>query len=445
MVVLNQLSGGGGDFITASAAGVTQFRVQSNGNVIVGPSGGGKLTAAEVDPLYTIDGVRYSTYGVSMIGIKEEVASKAALLYDPVKQIYSYKVELNNQPEGSDLWLFSRITDPNVGLTTVLLTPESFANTWYEKDIQSRAITLYSDSPTSVSYRLTAPRFDAANRGNLSDETEISGLVVPGMEELLQEQIAATLSAQPSSPSVTFSIVSSLDEFGETIYSLVDSFGNIIKRTENFSNLLVANIEAGFANISDLTVHSINLTTDNLTIGGQSIRNYIAAIVEDVISNGQVVSPLAEIGSIHTNIISPLSEDSKIAVKFEKNKLEILNSNSSSGSAVATIDNLGNASFAGQLTSNALSTNEASVAGTLRAGKIIANQIEGLNVSASTVSANYITNNYNYFNSTSSAGTDLSFADPKESSGYIDIASFSGQLAFIENFTSDFMQVNQGL
>ena len=449
MLVLNQLDTVGtiGDFIAASASGVTQFRVDSTGDVIVGSNGNGKLTALTIDPLYTIDGVRYSTYGTSMVGVKEEVAGKADLIYDPLKQAYAYKIELNNQPQGSDLWLFSRVSDPDVGLTTVLLTPNSSASVWYAKDVANRTITLFSNTQTAVSYRLTAPRFDYLSWGNMSDETDptLTGALAPGMAELLQRQLEASLSAQVSTQSTVFSINQSFDEFGNVIYLLVDSFGNSIRRTGNFSDLIIANIEAGFANISALTVSSINLTSDNLIIGGQTLRSYIASVVEDLgYVKSPIISPLAEIDQISTNLITPLGENKNIAIAIKDSSLEIRNG--ATGSAVATIDNQGNASFSGTVNSNDLAVNNnATIGGTLRAGRIIADQIEGLNIQTSTISANYITNNF--YNSTSSAESNSPNLNWENSSGnnYISISSFSGQFAYVENFSSDFMKVNQGL
>jgi len=53
------------------------------------------------------------------------------------------------------------------------------------------------------------------------------------------------------------------------------------------------------------------LTTDSLTIGGQTLRNYIASVVEDLgYVKSPIVSPIAEINEIHTNLITPIGDDS---------------------------------------------------------------------------------------------------------------------------------------
>ncbi|MFH1187100.1 MAG: hypothetical protein V1697_02915, partial [Candidatus Levyibacteriota bacterium] len=446
LMVLNQQ--GSGNLIAASASGAIKFLVKNNGDVVVGPGGTGKLTALTLDPLYTIDGTRYSTYAPSMVGVKEEVTGKITLLYDPEKQAYAHTVFLNNQAVGSDLWLFSRVTDINIDLMSVLLTPDTSAKAWYEKNTTDRSITFYSDLPTSLSYRLTAPRFDHANHVNLSDETDptITGLIVPPPPSTDGLPVASIVSS--SSGNLTngqFAIDINFDEFRKPIYQLIDILGNTIKKTGSYSELLAANINAGLINAQEASFDSLILATGNITIAGDSLQNYIAGIVEDILNSRNITttSPIASIDRIRTNIISPLSENSNIEVALngKDSKFEVKNS---SNSAVAVIDSSGNASFSGKL-----SANDASISGTLRAGKIIADQIEGLNINASK-SAQYITNNY-YVSSESAIDNDETASDSAASNyltmdnGFVDIASFSGQLGYVENLSAAYGKFTQGL
>ena len=158
-----------------------------------------------------------------------------------------------------------------------------------------------------------------------------------------------------------------------------------------------------YPNMTALLTHAIqelaqrlDATSDSVTIAGQSLRDYITSTVKtmldteySILNTGQaIVSPLASIDQIHTNVISPLASDSKIALDLRNSKFEIRNSASASESAVvASIDNAGNATFSGTLSSNQASisgqlaaenvtANTASVSGTLYADKIIANNIE---------------------------------------------------------------------
>jgi len=437
-MIINQLSAdSGADLLVASNSGITQFRVASDGDVYVGPNGNGKLTAATVDPLYTIDGARYSTYGTSMVGVKEEVVGKASLSYNALEQAYSYTIDLNNQEQASDLWLFSRVTDPNISLTSILLTPDSSSKVWYSKDVENRKITFYADSPTSLSFRLTAPRFDHLSWGNISDETDpnITGLIVPGAEELINEKLEdATMSGSPIYSE--FSIAKTFSEFGDPIYALIDSFGNSIKKTGGFSALVASNLQAGALSASEIA-------TESLTIGGQTIQEYIALSIENILNNNYLISeneissPLASIDTLKTGIISPLASDSTIELALGNSEIEVRNSETKE--VVARVDDLGNASFSGKLEADSLTTNEATVEGTLRAKNIIAENIEGLNISSSTISAQYITNNYYQ------ASEAAELATMPISTDYMDISSISGQFIYVDKLQTKLATFTQGL
>jgi hypothetical protein len=421
--------------------------IDTVGNITVGAGGGGKITVTTLDPLYTIDGTHYSTYVPSMAGVKEEVSSSVTLAYDQNRQIYDYVLDLNNQPVSSDVWLFARVVDPNISLTDVLLTPDSSAKTWYEKDTAHRTIVFYSDRPTDVSFRLTAPRFDYQNWANISDQSNPTSeaLVAPTAQTDTWLGIA-TPSSVPQ-----FTITGPLfDGNGQESFAITDSFNNIVKITQAFSDLLVANLQVGLVDAQQITTNALNVASDNITINGQNIKDYITTIVKNVLNDGNdgIVSPIASIDELHTNFISPVDSTASIGLKLDNNKLFVLNGNTASSSAVATIDNQGNATFSGQLTSGSLNTlGDATISGTLHAGKILASDIEGLNVTASTVSAQYITNITNIYSTGSAFGSNFGLvtgqATPGTSSGissqqlasggYIDISSFSGQLAYVDN------------
>lgn len=167
------------NLISAAYGGTENFKVKSNGDVVVGSSGTGKLTVGTVDPLYNIDGVRYSTYAPSMLGVKEEITGDVSLTYDSSNNNYSHTINLSSQPQGSDLWVFARVSDPDVNMTTVLVSANTSARVWYLKDASKRSITFFSDRATSLSYRLTAPRFDHLSWGTLSEDQETVGMVTP--------------------------------------------------------------------------------------------------------------------------------------------------------------------------------------------------------------------------------------------------------------------------
>ncbi|MBU2632843.1 tail fiber domain-containing protein, partial [Patescibacteria group bacterium] len=239
----------------------------------------------------------------------------------------------------------------------------------------------------------------------------------------------------------------------ETSSTIIDSLKSYI--AEEIANALssqLANVQAGIIKVAMLTTDSMSITTDSVTIAGESLRSYIVRVVREAGLGGSVTSPLARVDKLEAGIISPLAKDQKVAVVLDgaDSKFEIRNKNAST-SAVATIDSSGNATFSGTLAANGasisgnlnsdnLSANEATITGTIRAKRIIADQIEGLNVSASTVSAQYITNNY--YLATESA---KQIAQSQLNTDFINIASFSGQLAMVNNLEATFGRFNEGL
>lgn len=203
-----------------------------------------------------------------------------------------------------------------------------------------------------------------------------------------------------------------------TLYEIRDAFGIVIEKTDLFATAVIANLRAGAIEAQQVTSDMLQVTSDNFTVAGQSIRDYIAGIVNEIINNqssiinsGQLISPLASIDQIHTNLISPIASSSAIAISLEGSQIAIRNSQSATASAVAEFDNIGNARFQGDLSarqatlsgnllaqsatiSGNLNASEATVSGTLRADKIIANNIEGQYVLSASESASltYVSN-----------------------------------------------------
>ena len=238
-------------------------------------------------------------------------------------------------------------------------------------------------------------------------------------------------------------------------YSLNDALGNPLQRVGEFSDAAIANLKVGLVNAQQVTTNALSVTTENITINGQNIRDYITGIVQGIINStsNNVVSPIASADEIHTNFVSPVDNTSNIALDLGDSKLTIRNGQNASSSAVVVIDNQGNASFSGQLSSNSLNTNEATISGTLHVGKIIADQIVGASNSAS------VTNVTNIYNSTPSGNFPVLTATLATGSGsnvfqqlnsfaanhYIDISSYSGQLAYVNNLSAGNAAFSQGL
>lgn len=226
-------------------------------------------------------------------------------------------------------------------------------------------------------------------------------------------------------------IASYLKPDGSTGYQLQDPNGNMVTKIGTFSHAVIASLAVGFIKTQEAVITNFTAT---------------AASITDLTTN-KIVSPIADIDQLHVNILSPLSPDSKIAVDLNNSTLTIHSSDSASSSAVATIDNKGNASLAGNLQV----AKDATVSGTLRAGKIYANDIVGL--PTATESATYINNVTNIYQSTNSAIASAPIATASESSlsaqpttsamnnqqqsaNYADIASYSAYLSYVPHLDS---------
>ncbi len=433
---------GSGDLLVASYAGMPKFRLFRDLNddveitLTIGENGVGKVNALDYDPPYTIDGKRYSTFAPSTFLPTEEYTGKAVLSYDASEGAYVQKLDFNNFEYQSDLWVFNRIVDPDVSLVKVFVTPNSSARTWYKKDGFNRTITLYSDRPTEVSFRLTSYRVDHKKYATYNPNG-VQGLVVPPPPNPNGDSSNDNnFSADPYFDSLTIN-----EQNGKWV--LRDNNGNSINHIEAFSKLIIANIQAGYINaqkivvgsfesstawignlsgntlsfvqgsfssitstvssLGSATASSLAITTNSVSIAGQSLSSYIESVVDDYLG-GQLLSPLAEAPNIKTDVISPLTDTSSPSLEFGNSKLGV---RGTSGT-VAWFDNQGNASFSGQLTadsasiSGTLAANSASfqssdsrlitsetatVSGTLRTNNLIANNIEGLDQKLATIAA----------------------------------------------------------
>jgi|GEM_PF-4607110 len=151
------------------------------GTVMIGAGGAGKLDAGTIDPPYTINGEKYATYMAGMTGVKEETTG-VTFANEYISGIgYRSTLDLATSPEGSDLWLFSKASNLKTSLDklVVLLSSSTNTKTWYEINPNLGKLYLYSLTPTTISYRLTAPRFDAGNWANTrGDDSESVGHVV---------------------------------------------------------------------------------------------------------------------------------------------------------------------------------------------------------------------------------------------------------------------------
>jgi hypothetical protein len=173
--------------VVSGGTTTARFGTASGDTVVIG-GGAGKITVGTVDPAYTINGDKFATYGAEMTGVKGETTAVVDFLGTNfvAGKTYSYALDLTGAENGSDLWLFketTQIVKNNLNGLVVMLTPGFDGDAWYVKDAAKGTVMVFakpSVSATSleVSYRLTAPRFDASHWSNVGASDAPAGIII---------------------------------------------------------------------------------------------------------------------------------------------------------------------------------------------------------------------------------------------------------------------------
>ncbi|MDW8279547.1 MAG: hypothetical protein RMK17_00005 [bacterium] len=173
--------------VVSAGSNTARFGTTSTDTVVIG-GGQGKLTVGTVDPPYTIGGKKYATYIPAMTGQKEETTGIIKISnLNCENNVCKYNIDFTKQEEGSDLWLFSKVTNlkNNFNKMSVILTADTNGKVWYNKN-NNLILSIYFEpnekkSEYEISYRLTAPRFDAdkfKNERDNSDSSEPVGFII---------------------------------------------------------------------------------------------------------------------------------------------------------------------------------------------------------------------------------------------------------------------------
>jgi hypothetical protein len=267
------------------------------------------------------------------------------------------------------------------------------------------------------------------------------------------------LNLADASPSADFAI--------PHYYTLTDVLGNPIQDVVAFTQAAVGNLRVGSGQFGQIITNSLALTTDKVSIAGQSLHDYIASVVREIVGNNTTTSPLAQNGTIAANVISPLATSSAVTVK---GKLVVTSNTTATDSSRENVllDVQGSASIAGTLNSSQLAVNgDATVSGTLHADKIEANSIIGLSAILSTLSAQNITNVNTFTFATPAATTQIASGEnnPQTTSssnsgllsglvvasgsatttGFVNVSSFSQFLSYVPQLHAATAQFDQGL
>jgi len=292
-----------------------------SGTVLIG-NGSGKLDVGTTDPPYTINGGRYATYQPSMTGVKEETTGTVATSEYVAGQGYRTALDFSQALTGSDLWLFSKTTNlsQNLNQLVVLLSPTTNTKAWYNMD-QTGKLYIYTSQPATVSYRLTAPRFDSENWSNIRT-SENDGFVIT--DNNLWSSTSSLVNNANQTDLNDLVIMANSQTADK--YSLVNSVTSIvIEEVTGLSKAIIANIKAG-------AIVTQEFATDTL--------NAAVAKVQDLTTDKLAVK-----------LISPVPGDTNVTVQIGSTATPsgYFAIQNASGDDVATIDNLGDATFSGTL------------------------------------------------------------------------------------------------
>jgi hypothetical protein len=185
--------------------------------------------------------------------------------------------------------------------------------------------------------------------------------IIPLLTAVIQEQAGqiSSISGQIANLNLTASGDLNITQDNSGNYQLTNTTNNsVISQIAALGQLVAANIKAGAITTTDFVTQNINagaVIAENIT--ANSFTAFQGTIDNLLISSGLVA------GNIQTKLISPLADGTDVTVQVgstatPSGQFVIQNA---SGSAVATIDNSGNATFSG----------------TLRAGTIYADNIIG--------------------------------------------------------------------
>ena len=298
----------------------------------------GKIDAGTVDPPYTIDGKNYATYMPSMTGVKEETTGTIVTNQYISGVGYRAIIDFSTVADGSDLWLFSRVTNlkQNSDQLVVLLSPQTNTRAWYAFDKVSLTLSLFTAKPATISYRLTAPRFDWQEWANIRDPNEQKGFIVDYQSDWWT---GSGNGQTPEDPLLHLVIEPLTEPVSGQLFRIRDTQTNAtIEETMALSRSLIANLQTGLFTAIEGTINTFTAQF--------------------------IISPVANINTLQTDTISPLGNNTVSVKLTDQQRFGVINDQNK---PVALFDNNGNATLSGNLTVE----QDASIAGTLFAKSII--------------------------------------------------------------------------
>ena len=144
-----------------NATEISDIYVLNTSDTMSGSLTVNKLYVTTIDPIYEIDGKKYATYVADFAGgVRTETSGVIQLNSET-----EYVIDFDNLEKGTDLWLFWETSNKEMDDLAVVISAGFEGKVWYDK--QGHKLTIYGDEPGEVSYRLTLPRLDDEEWGNM--------------------------------------------------------------------------------------------------------------------------------------------------------------------------------------------------------------------------------------------------------------------------------------
>jgi hypothetical protein len=295
------------------------------------------------------------------------------------------------------------VTDLGTGTGTALVVDDNgnilknSSSRRYKDDIkplQTNALILLNTAPVSFKYKDTGT-YDI---GFIAEDFDALGL---------KDLVIYNKDGKPDAIKY--------DKLSIYILELVKGQHAAIKTLEE----TVATIKAGYVEAQQMTSNSISNISENIMIGGQTLKEYIASAVDN--SKHETTT---------TTVIDPVASSSATASQPE------LDSHSSMS---ATLTNPV-ASTAANIASNLIE-----IQNTTATGSAIASTSAAIETAGQTATTSGNLTNVEPKSPLYQPGNvvNIKYEGPK--TNYADIASFSADLAFVPNLKSDYATFNQGL
>ncbi|PJE60607.1 hypothetical protein COU86_03440, partial [Candidatus Roizmanbacteria bacterium CG10_big_fil_rev_8_21_14_0_10_36_26] len=281
----------------------------------------------------------------------------------------------------------------------------------YKVDKENFTLTIYSSRPTTVSYRLTAPRFDAEKWSNTRSADDFAtGFVIDDKGNIEKQANDKTVNQPAISSTKEVVYDGNIDQFAKDNNQVFSLIGDLYDQFIAANEALFAKLTAGFIQAENMV---INNTVVAKNIVAEKVRSYELG-VRRIFVEEKIVSPIVETTQItteklkstqintdklETNEIKPVDKELVInldqsvasvspsvdSVSFPKGALARLIIKGLEGKTVASVDSAGNASFSGTLTAEevkseklkvkSLEASEASLS-----GKLVAKEVESENI-----------------------------------------------------------------